>query len=168
MFHKGEQIIYGSTGVCRVEEIGTPPGISGTEQYYTLAPVFGTGTIYIPVDSSVFMRPVLTHKQVDELIERFPTISEESCGGRDMRTLSEFYRSLMQTHQCEDLVHVMKALYTKSRALARQGKRLGSMEEQYKKRAEELLYGKFSVALGIPYQEVEPYITRRLERLKKA
>lgn len=164
MFQKGEQIVYGNTGVCRVEEIGTPPGISGTELYYTLKPVFGSGRIYIPVDSTVFMRPVLTHRQVDELIERFPEISEEGCGGRDMRTLSEFYRSLMQTHRCEDLIHVVKALYQKGQVLAHQGKRLGSMEEQYKKRAEELLYGEFSVVLGIPYQEVESYITSKLEK----
>lgn len=29
------------------------------------------------------------------------------------------------------------------------------------KRAETLLYGEFSAALGIPYEEVEEYVTRR-------
>ncbi|MGN1031049.1 MAG: CarD family transcriptional regulator [Butyricicoccaceae bacterium] len=169
MFQKGKLIVYGNTGVCRVDEIGTPQGISDTEQqYYTLTPLFGSGTIYIPVDSPVFMRPVLTHEQVDTLIEHFPQISAEGYAGRDMRTISDYYRSHLQSHKCEDLVHVMKALYTKSRTLARQGKRLGSMEEQYKKRAEELLYGEFSVALDIPYEEVEPYIKRRIEQMKEA
>ena len=63
MFQKGDYIIYGNTGVCQVKDICIPDGISSDSNdklYYRLAPVYGSGTIYIPVDTSIYMRPVLS------------------------------------------------------------------------------------------------------------
>ena len=66
MFQANDLIYYGNTGVCRVEEVGYPPdqspgrpGISTTK----LAPLFETGMIYVPVDTPVFMRPVITQER---------------------------------------------------------------------------------------------------------
>ena len=68
MFQKGEYVIYGNNGICCIKEIGipvgTPMGRSGKE-YYMLAPVFGSGTIYAPLDTKVFMRPILTKAQAE-------------------------------------------------------------------------------------------------------
>ena len=54
MYQAGDYIVYGTSGVCRVDEIKPSP-FEGEEgrQYYTLTPVTGTETIYIPVDSPV-------------------------------------------------------------------------------------------------------------------
>ena len=71
MFRKGEYVIYGNNGICCIEEIGvprdTPLGDSGKE-YYTLAPVFSSGKIYAPLDTKVFMRPILTKRQAERLM----------------------------------------------------------------------------------------------------
>ena len=41
MYQVGDLVMYGNTGVCRVEDIGHPQGISEKEQlYYTLALVY--------------------------------------------------------------------------------------------------------------------------------
>ena len=42
-------------------------------------------------------------------------------------------------------------------------RRLGMVDERYMKQAERLLYGELSAALGIPLEEVQPYIARRVE-----
>ena len=73
MYQKGEYIIYGNTGVCRVEDVAVPDNIPIKEKgalYYKLSPVYGAGSIYIPVDTEVFMRPVLTKAQANELIDK--------------------------------------------------------------------------------------------------
>ena len=48
MFQEGDMIIYGNTGVCRVEQVGHPDHIKGADDsrlYYTLAPVYQAGVI---------------------------------------------------------------------------------------------------------------------------
>lgn len=61
MFEKGGYIVYGTTGVCLVEEITgmKMKGASGEKLYYVLRPCFQKGnTIFTPVDNSkIAMRP---------------------------------------------------------------------------------------------------------------
>ena len=42
------------------------------------------------------------------------------------------------------------------------------VDERYMKQAERLLYGELSAALGIPFEEVQPYIARRVEEAPPA
>lgn len=170
MFQKGEYVIYGNNGICRIEEIGipvgTPMGRSGKE-YYTLAPVFGSGTIYAPLDTKVFMRPILTKDQAEQLIEQIPEIREEDFEGQDVRALSEKYKGCLDTHQCEDLVKLIKTVYMKGKSMVENGKKLAKTEQEYGKLAKELLHREFSMALELPYEEVEGYIIDKLKALQE-
>lgn len=165
MYQKGDLIVYGSSGVCRVEELGPLKGAGGVKEkreYYTLSPVFGSGVIYIPADTGVFMRPVLSKDQVDALIDRIPDLDDRECDISNLRALSEQYHAAFESHQCEDLLLLIKALYQKGENAICQGRRVGLTEVNYRKRAEELVHGEFSVALGIPLEEVSSYIQNRL------
>lgn len=167
MYQKGDLIVYGSSGVCRVDEIGPLKGAGGvkeTREYYTLSPVFGSGVIFIPSDTGMFMRPVLTKEQVEALIDRLPALEEKSCDISTLRALSEQYHAAFDSHRCEDLLRLIKALYLKEQNSARQGRRVGLTEMKYRKHAEELIHGEFSVALGIPPEEVPSYISCRLAK----
>ena len=67
MYQIGDLIVYGSTGVCRVEAVETPRHRPGEEerQYYLLRPLYQDGTIRIPVDTKVFMRPVISREEAE-------------------------------------------------------------------------------------------------------
>lgn len=107
MFQEGDMIIYGNTGVCRVEQVGHPDHIKGADDsrlYFTLAPVYQAGVIYAPVDTPVFTRPILTRQAAEELIAKIPAIRAEIYNGRDQRVLSDCYRACFDTHRCETLV----------------------------------------------------------------
>lgn len=89
MYQKGEYIIYGNTGVCRVEDVAVPDNIPIKEKgalYYKLSPVYGAGSIYIPVDTEVFMRPVLTKAQANELIDKIPNKKSRCTKQRTRKT----------------------------------------------------------------------------------
>lgn len=168
MYQKGDLIVYGSSGVCRVEDIGPLKGAGGVREkrdYYTLSPVFGSGVIYIPADTGIFMRPVLSKDQVDELIDRIPALEEKECDLSNLRQLTEHYHAAFESHQCEDLLRLIKALYQRGQNTMKQGRRVGLTEMKYRKHAEELVHGEFSVALGVPYEEVPEYISARLTQL---
>ena len=79
MYQAGEFIVYGTNSVCRVESIGKPPFETEEDKlYYTLVPVTGTETIYIPTDSPVFTRPVISREKAEELINSIPDIEEDT------------------------------------------------------------------------------------------
>lgn len=63
--------MYSETGVCRVEQIGPPPPFDpkAKREYYTLSPMNCRETIYVPVDTQVFMRPILSREAAEELID---------------------------------------------------------------------------------------------------
>ena len=160
MYQPGEFIVYGTSGVCRVDVVGKPP-FDGEEDklYYTLTPVSGTETIYIPVDSPVYTRPVISRAQAERLIEAIPSIEEDAFSSHSLRMSTEHYQAALQSHDCRELVQLIKTVYAKSR---RGTRRVSQIDQRYRKRAEDLLHGELAVALGIPVGEVQPYIARTI------
>jgi CarD family transcriptional regulator len=166
MYEVGNLLIYDTTGVCRVEAIGTPAGIpvqDKTRQYYTLAPVFGKGTIYIPVDTKVFMRPLITEEEAEELIRKMPDIQADVCESHNLKVIEDHYKASLKTHRCEDLVCLIRTVYQKRKKMERNGKKAGRTDQMYMKIAQTLLHEELSVVLGIPIDEVEGYITARMD-----
>lgn len=153
MFQKGEYIMYGSTGVCRVEDVAVPDNIPMKEKgtlYYKLAPVYGAGNIYIPVDSKVFMRPVLTKEQANELIDKIPSIQEPVYEAKDQKNLADCYRASLRAHECEELVGMIKAIYQKHKKLEGTGRKLGKADTEYMKQAQALLMGNLPLCWASP------------------
>ena len=167
MFQVGDLIIYSGEGVCRVESIGKPEmsDVNKDRLYYTLAPIYREGKIFIPVDTKVFMRPILTKEAALELIRQIPQIETTICQDRNQRQLTEHYQNLIQSHQCDDLVQIIKAVYLKEQVVRARGKKPGQVDERYRKRAEDMLHGELAVALGIDREEVASYIQKSIEQI---
>ncbi len=164
MFQPGDLVVYGNDGVCRVESVG-PLALSGLKSdklYYTLTPLYQQGRVFAPVEGKVFIRPILTREEAEELIRSFPEIREDDVTVHSSRLRSERYQQLVRSHHCEDLVQLIKTVYLKRQEAEAAGRRGGQVEERYRKRAEELLYGELAASLGIGIDEVEPYIFRIL------
>ena len=168
MYQTGDFVMYRNTGVCRVEEIGYPDAASDQETlYYKLSPVYDTAVIYTPVDTRAFMRPVMSKQAAEQLIDRIPDIPDNVCDNHDIRMLGEQYRACLNTHRNEDLVRLIKSVYQKNRRSVKAGRHMGQTDQQYMKRAEKMLYGELAVVLGMEYDEIQPYIHRRVEKKKK-
>ena len=165
MFEPGSLVVSGNSGICRVEGVSLKKQLDGVGEamYYTLTPLFGSGRVYTPVDTKVFMRPVITAEEAGDLIRRMPQIEPGCCAGTDQRSLAEHYRGLLHTYQCESLVKIIKAVYLKGQAAAAKGKKLGKTDQQFMKRAEELLYEELSLALDMPKDQVKDHILQTLE-----
>ena len=166
MFQPGELLVYGTTGVCRVEEI-TTPDITRADRgrrYYLLKPLYQDGVIYAPVDSDkVPIRPVISREEAEAIIDLIPSIRAEACRAPTLQVLAQHYQSAVRSHDCKELLELMMSIYAKQRQAEAQKRRLGMVDERYMKQAERLLYGELSVALNIPYEDVQPYIVRRVE-----
>lgn len=160
-------MVYDTAGVCRVEDIGIPEGQPAAQkgkEYYRLTPVFGSGTIYIPVDTKVFMRPVISRQEAERLIHRIPEIRENLCESRNQKVLENHYKEFLFTYECEDLVQLIKTIYMKKKNMERIGKKAGKTDIQYMRRAMALLHEELSIALEIPVDEVGNYIENAVEK----
>ena len=171
MFQPGELLVSGTTGVCRVERVATP-NLTRAEwgrQYYLLKPLYQDGVIYAPVDSQkVPIRPVISRQEAEDLIDLIPSIQAEACHAPTLQALAQHYQSAVCSHDCRELLELMMSIYAKQRQAEAQKRRLGMVDERYMKQAERLLYGELSAALGIPFEEVQPYIARRVEEAPPA
>lgn len=155
MFAVGDYIVYRSAGMCRVDGIGHPQAAADVNrEYYELHPVRGTGVIYIPVDSSVYMRPVMTKKEAEALFFGCEEIQADCCGSRDHRLQCEHYREVLRQHSSEQLLGMIKSLLVKEEQLGKKGKKLAGTDQEFKRKAEELLYGEISFVMGFPYEKV--------------
>lgn len=167
MYQIGDLIIYGSYGVCKVEAVGKPeiPGVDKDRIYYTLCPLYQNGKIFTPADTNVFMRPIITNTEVQQLIDIIPSIGEDVYDSSNLRLLEGYYQESIKTHDCMDLIKLIKTVYTKKVMTAGQGKKLSKIDERFMKIAEDLLYGEFAVVLGIEKENVKSYIEDRVQEL---
>ena len=149
MFDIGEKIIYGENGVCTVEKIA-PLNMSGASKdklYYYLTPLVGSGTYFAPVDTSAFMRPIISRDEADALIDAMPGIAPAICTDSRFNHVDAFYRELFKLHTNEALVSVIKGL----RCRMAEKKTRSTRAEATMKRA-----------LDIEFDQVEGYIRDRL------
>ena len=129
--------------------------------------VYG-GTIRIPVDSKVFMRPVISRQEAEALIDAIPGMHAEACHERNFTQLAARYQQALGSHSCADLIELVMSIYAKKQYAESRKRRFGQVDARFMKRAETLLYGELSVALGIPFEEVQPYISSRIASQRTA
>lgn len=164
MYQVGELVVYGATGVCRVEELTHLPGGDRGRQYYLLKPLWQDGVIYAPVDSEkVPIRPVISREEAEALVDQMPGIQAAVCRGSTVQALAQQYQSAVRDGGHQALIEMMKAIYLKRGQAEAKNRRLGMVDERYMKQAERLLYGELATALEMPFDEVADYIAARLD-----
>ncbi len=164
LFEKGEYIVYGMTGVCRVSDITEMDmdGISKGKPYYVLEPLGVRGSrIITPVEGNKnVMRRIMTSEEAYALIDGIQEIEELWI--TDDKQRETRYKEALKTCDCRKWIGVIKALYLRKQDRLSRGKRMTEVDERYMKKAKENLYGELSIPLGIPADEVEDFITSRI------
>lgn len=168
MFEKGELIMCGGHGVCRVVDITGNPidRLDQKRKYYVLEPVFEkTSTIYTPVDNDkVVMRRIMNKEEAEKLIEHITEI--DIMWIQEEKRREQTYKEAIRTYDSRSLVQIIKTLYLRKKSRLNEGKKILSSDEQYLHKAEELLYSEMSLALSIPKDEVEDYISKAVDKQK--
>jgi len=170
LYKVGDLIIYGNSGVCEVIEITQQSRPDSAEQQacYVLKSRYQNCVITTPTESTkVFMRPIISRQEAQGLIDTIPSIQAEAYHNRDLRQLEAHYRSSINSHDCGDLMELSMSIYVKQRDFFEQKRRLGTVDERYMRRAEDLLFGELSAALDIPKEDVPAYIAGRVHQTEE-
>ena len=170
MYKIGDFVIYGNTGVCRVEDIIFPEEhqslnyLDKDSSYYILKPIYQSGTIYSQVDNDkVFMRPIISKDEAKRLMSVIPEVCPSVCEKKSVQELKEYYESRLKTHECSDLIEVTMSIYLKKEQEELKKRKLKQIDIQYMKKAEEMLSQEFATVLDIPKVKVLKYISEKFE-----
>ncbi len=164
MLSVGETLVYGSSGVCRVEDVCVRDCGSGKREYYVLQPVYDTrSTVYIPTDSEKLVshvKALLTEEEVYDMISSMPEDGFDWIVNDKERI--ESFRSILEEGSRHDVIRLLRTLYLRKKELSEKGKKLRSADEAMMQRAERLLYGEFAWVLGISPSEVTGFISEHV------
>ena len=109
------------------------------------------------------MRHIISEDDANELIDDMPSVEAEAVKCGSVQQLSKHYQSVIDTHDCRNLVQLAKSIQLKEEAANRQNKHLGQIDKKFMKRARNLLFEEFAAALNIKKSEVAGYINRRVD-----
>ena len=155
MFRAGQQVIYGGNGVCTIEDIILRENaLSGdVVQVYVIRLASGL-TSYIPVDSNVFMRALITADEVCAVIEEYTSLQTRTFSGTNSKALADQYRAIIARHDVREMLCLYKSLQQKIESARLAGKKSGAMDERFATAALEQVLEEFSVVLACPKGEL--------------
>lgn len=164
MYSIGEYIVHSNHGVCSVYDICRPDFEKDESRlYYVLHPLTGNGneTLFSPVNSkNIFIRRTMTAFEAHELILRMPKITTVHV--KNERQRKETYRKVMSEPYPANLVSVIKTVYERKHLLRTKTSHLPEFERKYGDTSKLMLETEIGLALGIPLDKVEEYITNRI------
>ena len=169
MFQVGDRVVYGTLGICRVAEVAprSMPGSREEKLCYTLVPLFQDCVIRVPVDTRVFIRPAISRRQAEELIDSIPSRHPAAFRSRVPSQVSEHYAAALRSHDCGELMDLTMSIYAKKQEALAHHRKVSAVDQRYMKQGEELLFGELAAALEIPREEVPRYIEARLRALRE-
>ena len=95
-------------------------------------------------------------------MKKVPELDAPVCITRDLKRLRDYYGNFFKTHTCEDLVRLIRSVREKNRKLEARGGHPRKIDQDYQKRAEELLYTELSTALHQPYDLVVQRVEQQI------
>ena len=165
MFKVGDYIIYGSSGVCKITNIG-PMKISGVAKdklYYTMIPCYiRDSEIFTPVDNErVVMRKVMTKSEAEDFLDSIKDIEELEIIEEKKRELE--YKQAVLTCNRKTLVELIKTICSRMEDRIAEGKKVTASDSKYFHIAEDSLCGELAVSLQMEKDEVKDYIKDRID-----
>ena len=166
MYQIGDLVVYGSTGVCRVDGFCHPDGNS-SKLYYCLSPFYQSGVVHLPASmGQTALRPVMTAAEAEELLTQVSAIPVEICRERTIQQLSQRYQAILRSDDSLQLLSLILSIQEKRRQAEAQNRRLGMVDERYGRQAEKILFGELAVALDISMDDVPSLIAAHLHKHK--
>ena len=155
MFCVGQTVLYGSNGVCMVDDV-TEKRIGKTKmQYYVLKPLCNnTSTLFVPTANQQLvskMRRILTEDEAEAILRNLPPCGDWNDNKQER---SEQFRAIITEGSCVELIRLIRLVRTHEQEQLAGGKRLHISDARFLKEAEKMICEEFSLVLHISRDEV--------------
>ena len=161
MYEVGEIVLYGSNGVCKIEEI-TEKTISKTViEYYVLKPIATQiSTLFVPTQNEKLvgkMRKILAKEEIEKILENLPETGEWN---KNKSERFDSFKKIILDGNCLELIGLIRLLHNQERKQMSRGKRLHITDEKFLKEAERMVYGEISVVLGVDKAQAKELVLK--------
>lgn len=159
MYQKGDYIVYGTKGVCLVEDVMSIDWgldcISSEKLCYKLTPRFVKGsTIYAPVENEkTVIRSVMSGEEAKAVLDGAKAL--ETLWVKDEKEREKSYRNALLSGSSMEWSRIIKTLYLRKKERQKTGKNMTCIDERYLHIAESILFGEMSLPLHLSVREVE-------------
>ena len=116
----------------------------------------------VPVDTTSYLRDVITKEEAEELIAKIPSIEIVQASDRD---IEYEYKQLLRENTLEALIKIIKTTYMRNMMRQNQNKRISEKDEQYFNQAERRLYNELSISLHLTFDDTKQYVIDSVEAL---
>ena len=116
--------------------------------------------IKVPV-SNKEIRNIISKKEALNLIDKIKNIPELDINDKN---LENQYKDLMNNHNLEDIIKVIKTTYLRNKKREDEGKKIGEKDNLYFVKAENRLYDELSISLNMTSKEVKNFIIQKFEK----
>lgn len=152
----GDLVIYGKTGVCRVQEIGERTFDRKSRMYYILKPVDDDrATIYAPTDSQQIqdkMRRLMTREEILQLVRQIPQEPSPWIFNENLR--KDTFRRILSEGDRMEMIQMIRCLYRQKRKRAAAGRKIHSSDEHFFREAERLVFEEVGIVLHLKKNQV--------------
>lgn len=142
-------------GICRVLEISPIPSDPNGTKYYVLQPLYGddkNNLVRVPFDNPLSLREAMKKEEALSLIKTWP--KDEGYYESDAKKRKLLYESILSKGDIPSMPAILKGILVKRE----KDEKLNSMDQNFLNKARPIIYGEIANALGITYEEVEPFI----------
>ena len=166
MYQKGDYVVYGTKGVCLIEDVTMldwgADCISSEKLCYKLTPRFVKGsTIYAPVENEkTVIRSVMSREEAQAVLNRVKQL--ETLWVKDEKEREASYRRALLSGNSMEWSRIVKTLYLRKQERQKSGKRMTCIDERYLHIAENILFGEMSLPLKLTVKEVEEKYLERI------
>lgn len=165
MFDIGAFVVYGNTGICKIEDITTidMPGADNNRLYYIMTSVRKNGNrVFVPVDSmKIILRAVMDKNSAISFLDTLVEIDEITADNDKVR--EELYKEYYKSCDCKSWVSIIKTISSRNKERISQGKKITATDERYYRMASEQLFGELAFAMELEPSEVEKLVNDRME-----
>lgn len=159
MYKVNEVVLYGSNGVCKIEEI-SKKSISGVEmEYYVLKPLFSQiSTLFVPINNKTLvskMRHTLSEEAIKDILNNLPLAPNWI---EDKNQRFDFCKEIISGGDFESIINLIRMLRVHEREQSSNGKHLHISDERFLKEAEKMVCDEISFVLNMERSEIIPML----------
>ena len=163
----GECVIYGSHGLCRVQDILVPSFLErGKEkEYYQMESAVNTGSVlYVPVDGAEDkVREVIAADEAKDLIEEIEAAPELELP--EGKKAEPAIMEVIKRNLTDEMMSLVKSLRKIKAVREAHGKKFAALNEKYLNMAEKLLYTELAFSLKSDKDVIKRRVLDELSQL---
>ena len=160
MYKSGDVVVYGRD-VYRIKDV--KDNYLFNKNYYIMNPIDDDSLVTsVPVDTTSYLRDVITKEETEDLIAKIPSIEIVQASDRD---IEYEYKQLLRENTLEALIKIIKTTYMRNMMRQNQNKRISEKGGQYFNRAERQLYNELSISLHLTFDDTKQYVIDSVEAL---